>query len=588
MTRSRVVKARAVAVSSTERRRQQTRAGRRRLVALAVTALGALLVGIGVGAAREDSAEEVAVRFVNAWARGDYAGMYALVTPEARRRTSFRQFASAYRTAASTTTSQKLSAGKPTTPEAGIAVVPVQVRTAVFRSVDGRLRLPVVERDGTAAVDWKPHLVFPGVRAGERLRRQTWLAPRAAILARDGTVLASGPDRSSPLGSVASTVVGSIGPIPADRRADSARRGVPSTAIVGISGLEREFDAELAGRPGGQLLAGDRVIARAPAVAGPPVRSSIDPAVQRGAVDALAGRYGGAVALDPRNGEILGLAGIASGASQPPGSVFKIVTLAAALEHGVVGPSRRFPVTTHAVLDGVKLQNANGEYCGGSLQNSFAHSCNSVFAPLGAKLGAERLVAAAERFGFNSAPSLAGAARSTIPSPQEILGDLDVGSTAIGQGRVLATTLDMAAVSATIASRGVRRSPTARQGDRQRPVRVISPRAARVVSSAMRAVVTTGTGQAAGLPGLRVAGKTGTAELRTTVSQPSPDTLDGPEVNDLTDTDAWFVAFAPQRKPRVAVAVLLVAHGTGGETAAPAARVLLEAALSGPSRRNGA
>ena len=76
----------------------------------------------------------------------------------------------------------------------------------------------------------------------------------------------------------------------------------------------------------------------------------------------------------------------------------------------------RYPVQTAAVLEGVELENAHGEACGGTLRTAFAHSCNSVFAPMGAELGAERLVAAAERFGFNKDPGLAGALRSTIPA----------------------------------------------------------------------------------------------------------------------------------------------------------------------------
>ena len=92
---------------------------------------------------------------------------------------------------------------------------------------------------------------------------------------------------------------------------------------------------------------------------------------------ALAGRLGGVAALDPRNGEIRALAGIAFSAPQPPGSTFKIVTTAAALEQGLVKPSTDFPVESHAIIDGVELENANGEFCGGTFRDSFAHSCNS-------------------------------------------------------------------------------------------------------------------------------------------------------------------------------------------------------------------
>ena len=175
--------------------------------------------------------------------------------------------------------------------------------------------------------------------------------------------------------------------------------------------------------------------------AGHAVRTTIDPDVQRAAVTALAGRLGGVAVIRPSDGEVLALAGIAYSAPQPPGSVFKIVTLTAGLESGDAKPSNEYPVETAATLEGVRLENANGESCGGSLKTAFAHSCNSVFAPMGADIGAQRLVKTAEQYGFNKEPALAGAARSTIPAASEIGDDLALGSTAIGQGKVLATPL---------------------------------------------------------------------------------------------------------------------------------------------------
>jgi penicillin-binding protein A len=260
------------------------------------------------------------------------------------------------------------------------------------------------------------------------------------------------------------------------------------------------------------------------------------------------------------------------------------VTLAGAVEAKVVKRNETFPVQTATTLEGVELENANGESCGGSLIQSFAHSCNSVFAPLGAELGARRLVATAEQFGFNEDPVLAGAARSTIPAAKEIGDDLAVGSTAIGQGKVLATPLQMALVAATIAEDGVRPRPTLRKGDDPSTSRALPPEVARFVGRAMRAVVTGGTGVGANIDGVRVAGKTGTAELRSTVSE-DPVPPEGEEVpqpeEDPTDTDAWFAAYAPTDHPRIAVAVLLIAQGAGGEVAAPVARQVVEAAVSG-------
>ena len=146
------------------------------------------------------------------------------------------------------------------------------------------------------------------------------------------------------------------------------------------------------------------------------MRTTIDPKVQEAAVTALAGRFGGIAVMRPSDGEVLGLAGIAYSAPQPPGSTFKIVTLAGLLDAGVVKRNAKFPVETSTTLEGVELENANGEACGGSLRASFAESCNSVFAPLGAKLGAKRLVETAEKFGFNEEPPVLGAASLHDPA----------------------------------------------------------------------------------------------------------------------------------------------------------------------------
>jgi penicillin-binding protein A len=278
---------------------------------------------------------------------------------------------------------------------------------------------------------------------------------------------------------------------------------------------------------------------------------------------------------------VLALAGIAYSAPQPPGSTFKIVTLAGVLAAHVAKKTQVFPYQTYATLSGVELQNANGESCGGNLITAFAVSCNSVFAPLGVKLGPKRLVATAERFGFNEDPGVAGAARATIPAADEIGDDLAVGSSAIGQGKVLATPLTMALAASAIGEHGRRPRATFLRGHKRATVQATTPHVARTVTRAMRAVVTEGTGVGANISGVRVAGKTGTAELRSTVSQDPEPTEPGqpPPEADKTDTDAWFAAFAPMTHPRITVCVLLVAQGAGGETAAPAAREVLEAAL---------
>ncbi len=167
----------------------------------------------------------------------------------------------------------------------------------------------MVEEEDGAGVDWRAPLAYPGLRPGEKLTRETTLADRGDILARDGTPLAKGPDRLSDLGPLAAEVAGRVGPAPPERAAELARRGVPEGAPVGLNGLEREFDERLAGSPGGILRAGERVVARAEARDGVDVRSAIDPDIQRAAVEALAGRFGGIAVLRPATGEVLGLPG---------------------------------------------------------------------------------------------------------------------------------------------------------------------------------------------------------------------------------------------------------------------------------------
>jgi cell division protein FtsI/penicillin-binding protein 2 len=546
-------------------------------------AAAAFLGGLVSGARHEPPARRLAVNWAEAWQRADYGAMHAMLTPAARAATTLAAFAAAYRTAATTATLSSLETGKPRV-HGDAVLLPTTAHTRIFGDVDGDVELPIGEdENGERRIDWRPELAFPGLRPAERLTRDTTLPPRATLEARDGTPLAEGDQRLSDLGPVAAEVAGRVGPAPPELQAELSARGVPDGAPVGLTGLERQFDADLAGTPGGVLRAGSRLLGSSSPRRGHDVRTTIDPDVQRAAVTALAGRYGGVVALRPSDGEVLAMAGLATSAPQPPGSVFKIITLTGSLEAGITRPSTTFPVQTAATLEGVQLQNANGEACGGSLIDAFAESCNSVFAPLGVKLGAGRLVQTAERFGFNADPGIAGAARATIPAGDEIGDDLAVGSTAIGQGKVLATPLTMALAAAAIGEDGRRPQPTLRRGENRRTSAATSPRVARAVARAMRAVVTRGTGVGAAISGVQVAGKTGTAELRSSVSSdPKPlDPAQPPPPEDTTDTDAWFAAFAPLHHPRIAVCVLLVAQGAGGETAAPAARIVLQSGIGG-------
>jgi peptidoglycan glycosyltransferase len=556
---------------SAERRRRLTR---RALPALGALAGLAAAAGLVVGAGTHSAAEASASGFAEAWERRDFRAMYTLLDDASRRKHTLREFRSAFEAAAATATAVEVRAGDPDGTRNGSVLVPMQVRTRVFGTLHADLLLPVHDE----RVIWGPLLAFPGLRRGEALSRRSDPPERAPLLSRRGKVLAQGPAaaRGSPLEAVAGSIAGTLAPEEtAQERQALYARGFPHDWPVGQNGLEHAFEDRLAGRPGGELLAGDRVLARAPPRPARSLRTTIDTRLQEATVTALAGRFGGIAVLDPRNGEIRALAGIAFSAPQPPGSTFKIVTTVAALEAGAVKPSTRFPVETAAVIDGVELENANGESCGGSFRNSFAHSCNSVFAPLGVELGSAALVDAAERFGWNAEPSVAGEVPSTLPPAGEIKTPLEIGSTAIGQFRTLATPLVLASVAQTIAAGGMRYLPTLALGERTRRVRVTSRRIARTVESLMVDVVEYGTGTAAALPGVKVAGKTGTAELEDTRD---PETGE-PAESDPTDTDAWFTAYAPARKPTIAVAVMLVRAGAGGATAAPAARMVLDAAL---------
>jgi peptidoglycan glycosyltransferase len=570
----------------------------RPVIALAAVAfaIGAI-VGAGHG---RSAADTLADKFVGEWAQLDYTAMYADVDSASRRTITADEFVSAYHAAMDTATATSLRVtGKARAAQDGLVAVPVVVHTRLF----GTLRLSVEMRissgvEGGHAIAWSHSLTFPGMLAGETLTRQTTLPARAKLLARDGSVLAEGSPtdagpRSSPAGESTAAVIGEVGAIPSSRRVALEALGVPSDAIVGTSGLEEALDSRLRGTPGGELLAGHRVLASTTPHADHAVRTSVSPEVQQAAVSALGSRLGGVVALQPSTGQILAVAGIALNSVQPPGSTFKMITLTGALDAHIATPHTVYPYATSATLDGVKLSNANGEECGGSLELSFAVSCNSVFAPLGVKLGAPRLVAMAERFGFNHPAGIEGAAESTLPAASGIQGELDVGSTAIGQGQVQASALEMAIVAATIADGGHRPTPTFALAHPAPGPSVTSSAVARTVRHLMIGVVRNGTGTSAAIPGVTVAGKTGTAELKSECSPSEAESSENTEhkseessssgcvgaASEASNTDAWFASFAPALRPRIVVGVLLVKDGAGGDTAAPVAREVLEVAL---------
>jgi len=343
------------------------------------------------------------------------------------------------------------------------------------------------------------------------------------------------------------------------------------------------------------------------------VELTLNANAQQTAYQALAGKRGAVVALNPQTGAILALATSPSydpaplashhsatvrrayqsllhdpaspllnraiSQTYPPGSTFKVVTAAAALESGKYTPSSQLPAPNELSLPETthKLQNFQGEQCAGGGQISLADalrvSCNTAFGGLGLKLGPTALRKQAEAFGFNDstlsipmgvAPSVFP---SDIPPPQ-------VAFSAIGQYDDAVTPLQMAMVAAAVGNGGTVMQPylvaktlapdlsTLSTTSPQEIGRAIRPSVATDLTQMMEAVVTNGTGTAAQIPGVTVAGKTGTAE--NAPGQP---------------THAWFIAFAPAQNPQVAVAVLVEHGGVGGQTAAPIARQVMQAVL---------
>lgn len=494
--------------------------------------------------AADERRREAASAFMSAWERRDHDSMWALLTDAAKADMDRGAFKRSYVAAERAAGVERVEtiAGEL---RDGAVRFDVRVRTDDFGVLRGVMAVPVEDREGAAGVAWTPDMRLPGLRGDEEPRNRRGRQPeRAEILSASGSRLADDP----------------IG---------AGIAGVPGDGDTPPTGLERLYDDRLAGRAPQRLFFGRRKVARVDGRPGRPVRTTLRLDLSRAAQAALGSDLGGVAVIRPRDGAIVGLGGLAVSAPQPPGSVFKLVTLAAALQHGIVKPSTSFPVRMSATLSGVALRNAGDAPCGGTLAQATANSCNSVFAPLGARLGARRLVAAAERFGFNEQPALPAAKPSTVPAAGELRDDLAVGAAAIGQERDLATPLQMASVAATIANRGVRIRPRIARHEPIVRRRVVRPRVAGQVRDMMVGVVRAGTGTAAAIPGVSVAGKTGTAELRPTA--------DGPQ--DPRNTNAWFVAFAPADGPRIAVAVMLVGAGQGGTRAAPVARQVLQAAL---------
>jgi peptidoglycan glycosyltransferase len=275
-----------------------------------------------------------------------------------------------------------------------------------------------------------------------------------------------------------------------------------------------------------------------------------------------------------------------------PGSTFKVVTAAAALDTGKYTPESRFDDPGYCIEYGKRVSNfadqSGPEVFGNvSFTEALEHSINAVFCNIGKALGPNKVLDYAEGFGFYEEPpiqlpseevAISGLYRRGRPFIPKDPNEVDPGRLAFGQERLLVTPLQMALVAAGVANDGVVMKPSlvdrivAPDGSIvERPgadewKKAVEPKTAAELTAMMRAVVEGGTGTAAQIPGVPVAGKTGTAETG---------------VSGRNNT--WFIAFAPADNPTVAVAVALSGQsGTGGTTAAPIAKAIMEALL----RRN--
>jgi peptidoglycan glycosyltransferase len=387
-----------------------------------------------------------------------------------------------------------------------------------------------------------------------------------------------------------------------------------STQVRSRAGLERSENDFLTGSNANLNTVVETTLdkLRGATVEGNHLVLTLDPRAQRLALQALGGQCGAAVALEPSTGRLL--ASVSSPTYDPnliednfnlaaqrrfgclplinrvtaglyaPGSTFKVVTAAAALDSGRFTPASPFNDPGYCIEYGKRVNNydTSSPFGGVSLAQGMQYSINSVFCNIGKALGAGRLIDATKRFGFYSIPPLETPVNERSASGLYYRGRLfdpedenqvDPGRFAFGQERLLVTPLQMAMSAAAIANGGAVMKPhvvdrvigpngsTVVKTKREFLGRAVRGDHAGQIARMMESVVSGGTGTAGQVPGVRVGGKTGTAET-------------GVSGRNTT----WFIAFAPVERPRVAVAVVLENQsGTGGTTAAPIARRIMQA-----------
>jgi peptidoglycan glycosyltransferase len=380
----------------------------------------------------------------------------------------------------------------------------------------------------------------------------------------------------------------------------------------GTAGLERFYNGPLTGRGEGLRQTLRRLQGERPQ--GDDLRTALDPAAQQVALDGLAGRTGAVAALDPRTGRIKVMASVpgydpnvlrsasatarlntapgsplfnrTTQAGYPPGSTFKVVTAIAAIDSGTFEPGSTVDGSNGAEISGVPLNNVgNVDYGPVDLTFALTKSVNTAWARVGEEVGAPTMQRYMDRLGFNRPVQVDLPESERRPSGSFCKGRfvratnpcVDVGRMAIGQDKLQVTPLQMAMVASAVANRGRLMRPylATRAIDPDGRVtvdnqpsefsEVMSASSARKVTEMMTRVVGEGTGTAAALQGIEVAGKSGTAErdVQANITQP------------------WFIAFAPASSPRVAVAVTIerTVGGFGGTDAAPIAAAVMESLL---------
>ncbi len=452
-------------------------------------------------------------------------------------------------------------------------------------SLAGELELLYEPESETWDVVPPDELMFPGVDGGVRLELEADWPRRGTILDRNGRPIAKGNGlaRTYPFGSLAGSSVGHIERVTTKTIAEVAP-GHEVGDLVGGSGLEEAYEERLSGQPDLRLRVVNRkgkaldLLEEAPGASSKNLRATLDMRVQQATSNAFGSTVGGTVVLEPNSGDILaavssseidpngyvGAVGVepfnrALSGTYPPGSSMKVVTAGAALDTGVVKPSTQ--LTGPAEYQGVR-NFESGAYASLDFASAVRFSVNTAFAQVALDLGAKRLIKYAKLFGFNREPVMPlEAARSSFPFPENA-GDLMWGS--IGQAQDLATPLQMASVVATVANDGVRMEPRSSLHDPKEGARVLSKKTATELSLLMEGAVNGGTGTNARISGVRVAGKTGTAEVD----------VDGERKN-----HAWFVTFAPVEAPALALSVVSELGGIGGQVAAPIAQSIYTGVL---------